>query len=216
MAEVLGGLLLLALVLALGIGAILGLVTFIIVIGDRGRQAEQAIRLKSLRERVKHLEERLEPVEAPRAEELVRAEPTPAPPPHPEPVPVEPAPAVPLAEDTGAKERLGAFGTDWARLEEALGRRWMTWAGVLALFLAAAFFVKYAFDAGWIGPAARVILGIVAGIVLLAGGEIAVRRRMAALGQGLMGGGLAILYVPLFASFSLYHLVPQAIAFAAM
>ncbi|MHC5033892.1 MAG: DUF2339 domain-containing protein [Planctomycetota bacterium] len=210
MAEVLGGLLLLALVLALAVGAVLGLVTFIIAIRDRGRQAEQAIRLKSLQERVKYLEERLEPVEEPARPESTSA------PPHPEPVPVERASAVPSAKDTAARERLGTLGTDWARLEEALGRRWMTWAGVVALFLAAGFFVKYAFDAGWVGPAARVILGIVAGIALLTVGEIAVRRRMAALGQGLMGGGLAILYVSLFASFSLYHLVPQPIAFGAM
>ena len=47
-------------------------------------------------------------------------------------------------------------------------------------------------------------------------GHLAVRRRLTALGQGLMGGGVAILYLSLYASFTLYHLVPQGAAFGGM
>lgn len=91
----------------------------------------------------------------------------------------------------------------WTELEESVGKRWMTWGGALALFLSAGFFLKYAFDNHWLGPTGRVALGLVAGVGLLAAGDQYIRRHMRTLGQGLMGGGLAILYVALFAAFSL-------------
>lgn len=100
--------------------------------------------------------------------------------------------------------------------EENVGKRWMTWAGALALFFSAAFFLKHAFENQWIGPSGRVILGIAAGILLLIAGDYHLRKGMRALGQGLLGGGLAILYVSLFAAFSFYRLMPQIPAFTAM
>ena len=104
----------------------------------------------------------------------------------------------------------------WEGLEEKVGKRWMTWAGALALFLSASFFLKYAFDNEWLGPTGRVVLGIVAGIAILIAGDYCLRRDMRALGQGLMGGALAILYVSLFGAFSLYKLLPQTPAFLSM
>ncbi len=102
----------------------------------------------------------------------------------------------------------------WTSFEETVGKRWMTWAGALALFLSAVFFVKYAFDNEWLGPTGRVVFGIVIGLALMIAGDVCTRRLMRALGIGLMGSALAVLYVSLFAAFSLYHLIPQAIAFA--
>ena len=92
----------------------------------------------------------------------------------------------------------------------------MTWAGALALFVSAGFFVKYAIDNEWLGQTARVVLGIVGGLVLLVAGDRFVRRGMRALGQGMIGGGLAVLYVSLFAAFALYKLMPQPVAFGSM
>lgn len=104
----------------------------------------------------------------------------------------------------------------WAELEESVGKRWMTWGGALALFLSAGFFLKYAFDNHWLGPTGRIALGLVTGAGLLAAGDRYIRREMRALGQGLMGGGLAILYVALFSAFSLYGMIQQIPAFGAM
>jgi len=105
---------------------------------------------------------------------------------------------------------------DLAAMEANLGKRWVTWAGVLTLFFGVAFFVRYAIDVGWLGPTTRVVLGVVLGIALLIAGDRAIRQPYRALGVGLMGGGLAVLYVSLYAAFSLYHLLPAPAAFCAM
>lgn len=104
----------------------------------------------------------------------------------------------------------------WAKLEQKLGTEWITWVGAVVLFLAAGLFVKYAFDHKWLGPWARVILGVVAGIAVVAAGERFIRRKMRAFGQGLIGTGLAILYVSLYAASGLYHLLPHSATFALM
>lgn len=124
---------------------------------------------------------------------------------------VAPGPVVEerIQADRGALRSGSGVGT----LEEAAGKRWMTFGGVLILFLAAVFFVKYAFDQRWFGPKARVILGVGFGLLLLSLGEVAIRRRMPALGKGLMGGGFATLHVALFAGFSLYELYGPTAAF---
>ncbi len=136
-------------------------------------------------------------------------------------VPSEPAapPIASAAKQHPSSGRASSAAHDqqwWANVEEALGKRWMTWAGALTLFLSVGFFVKYAFDNQWLGPTGRVVLGITAGLVLLAAGDYFVRDKMRALGQGLMGGGLGMLYVSIFAAFSLYQLIPQVPAFGSL
>lgn len=86
--------------------------------------------------------------------------------------------------------------------EAIVGKRWMTWIGAVILFFSAAFFLKYAFDNELIGPTGQVVLCALAGIAVLIGGTFLVRRNMQALGQGLMGLGLAILYVTFAAAAS--------------
>lgn len=204
---------------------------------NRDRINRQDMILETITRRLDRLEaspvkeERLAPPEAEREEEAVRVpsmepEPEPpvetaapdieydhgleaptSPPASPGPAPGQPAPVA--AARTGDREK-------WQKFEERIGKRWMIWAGMVVLFLAAGFFVKYAIDNYWLGPTARVVLGIITGIALLVLGDRFARRKKRALGQGLMGGGLAILYVSLFAAFSLYGLVPQAIAFLSM
>ena len=104
----------------------------------------------------------------------------------------------------------------WVKLEEKLGKQWMTWVGAVVLFLSAGFFVKYAFEHGWLTEWGRVILGVIAGIVVIILGERFLRRKMISLGQGLVGTGLAILYVSLYAAYGFYELLPQPIIFILM
>jgi len=102
-------------------------------------------------------------------------------------------------------------------LEQRIGARWATWVGIVVILVAAALFLKWAFDNAYLGPAARVGVGIVGGLVMLLGGVSLHRRRdVPYLSEGLSGGGLGCLYLSLFAAHSLYGLIGVAAAFGSM
>ncbi|TSC76430.1 MAG: membrane protein [Parcubacteria group bacterium Gr01-1014_31] len=100
-------------------------------------------------------------------------------------------------------------------LEARIGGQWLAKIGVLALLLGVSFFLKYAFDNNWIGPAGRVMIGVLFGVGLLGLGEY-FRPRYGAYGQALSGGGIAVLYLSAYASYGFYHLVPSSLAFVFM
>jgi len=102
-------------------------------------------------------------------------------------------------------------------LENAIGTRWIGRIGVLAILFGVAFFLKYSFDNKLIGETGRVILGIFWGAAFIGTGEYLQKKRNLVLyGQMLGGGGLAILYLSLYAAFALYHLNPAPLAAAGM
>ncbi|OGS41298.1 MAG: hypothetical protein A2506_11375 [Elusimicrobia bacterium RIFOXYD12_FULL_66_9] len=101
---------------------------------------------------------------------------------------------------------------DW----EALAGVWFNRVGILALVLGVAFFLKYAFEHRWLNETARVILGLLSGIVMTATGDRLCRTGPRAYGQSLVGGGLSILYLSLYGAYGYYHLIGQSEAFAAM
>ncbi len=109
-----------------------------------------------------------------------------------------------VAEKRPAKPR------EW---EQILGGSWLARIGVLAIIIGIGFFLKYAFDNNWLGPQARVILGTVAGLVMLWLG-FHWRKRYPIMTQVLSGGGIAVLYLSIFASFATYHLVNVYVAVA--
>jgi len=190
------------------IGGVLGIIGFGLALGARRGVRAARRELADLRRRI---QEPGGPAVGPAPESAREPEPIPQPAP-PAPEPIRPPPAVPPEPAISA-----AAEKEWlARVEETVGKRWMTWLGGLALFLSAAFFVKYAVDNQWLGPTTRVALGIVFGIALLVLGDRCIRRKMRPLGQGLMGAGLAVLYVSLFAAFAWFDLIGQPTAFAAM
>ena len=86
-------------------------------------------------------------------------------------------------------------------IEQVIGQRWMTWAGAVVLIFAAGFFVKYAFSKWLYDPSVRTALGVIFGIGVVVGGDRFVRKTWTALGQGLIGTGLGILYLSIFAGF---------------
>jgi uncharacterized membrane protein len=96
--------------------------------------------------------------------------------------------------------------------EQIFGGNWLARIGVLALIIGVAFFLKFAFDNDWIDPTGRVILGIVAGLAMLAGGY-RWQKRYPVLAQAISGGGIAILYLSIFAAFATYELIALYPAF---
>jgi uncharacterized membrane protein len=99
-------------------------------------------------------------------------------------------------------------------LEGRIGGRWLLYTGVLVLLLGVSFFLKYAFDNEWINETGRVLAGAFAGIAFIAGGLLLARRDLAAFGQALIGTGLAILYLAIYAALMFYALIGTATAFA--
>ena len=95
--------------------------------------------------------------------------------------------------------------------EQILGGNWLARIGILALIIGIGFFLKYAFDNNWLGPAARVILGVAAGVFLLWLG-FHWRKRYPIMTRVLSGGGIAVQYLSIFASFAIYDLINIYIA----
>jgi len=102
-------------------------------------------------------------------------------------------------------------------VESAIGTRWIGRIGVLAIIIGVAFFLKYSFDNRLIGETGRVLLGLFWGAVFIGTGEYLQKKRNLELyGQTLSAGGLAVLYLALYAAFALYHLIPAPLAAAGM
>lgn len=102
------------------------------------------------------------------------------------------------------------------QLETKLGLTVLNRVGVITLVLGVAFFFKWAVDNNWIGPAGRVMLGVVAGFSALALADFLWRKGQQIFAQGVTATGIAVLYISFYAAFSFYHLIPLAFAFILM
>ncbi len=98
--------------------------------------------------------------------------------------------------------------------ETKLGLTILNRVGVITLVLGVAFFFKWAVDNNWIGPAGRVILGVLASFAILGVADLLWRKGQQVFAQGITGTGIAVLYLSLYAAFGFYHLIGQTIAFA--
>ena len=117
--------------------------------------------------------------------------------------PASPEPAVPDSSERDDHELRRLFSVDW---EVILGGNWLARIGILAVVIGVGFFLKLAFDNNWIEDAGRVALGVVGGLALLGGGEY-ISKRYPIYSQSLSGGGVAILYLTIFAAFAFYGFI---------
>jgi len=97
--------------------------------------------------------------------------------------------------------------------EMRLGATWFNRIGAVILLLAVVFFVKYSFDQGWLGPLTRVLMGAATGSLLIAGGEFALARSLRQFAVGLIGAGVAMLYVAAYSAHAFYGLIETNTAF---
>lgn len=91
-----------------------------------------------------------------------------------------------------------------------------TRVGAGALVLGVLYFFKYAVDNEWIGPAGRVMAGVLVGLGVIVGAEIIRAKSKSGFVHALSGVGLAILYVSAYASATWYDLVGIEVAFGAI
>jgi uncharacterized membrane protein len=96
-------------------------------------------------------------------------------------------------------------------LEQWFGQRGLLAVGVAALLVAAAFFLKYAFDRGWISPLLRSLLAIVSGIAVAAWGHERITQGMRRYGASLIGAGGGLVFLGLWAAAGPYALVERRV-----
>jgi uncharacterized membrane protein len=201
----------LLLLLVLGIPA-LGVAGFVLSINQRQTIAMLQAEVGRLASRMDVLERaavepppEAEAVPEPEPELVAEPEPVPEGEPEAEPEPEVEAPAA-AAAPVAAKPSL----------EERLASRWFVWLGAVALALAGLFLILYAVEHGWLGPTARVVLGLMLGIALAAGGEWTRRRpwqlRFAAehtdyVPGALAGAGLFVAFASIYGAYELYGLI---------
>nr|WP_305890926.1 DUF2339 domain-containing protein [Methylomonas sp. WSC-7] len=101
-------------------------------------------------------------------------------------------------------------------MEYAVASNWLLRIGVLILVTGIGFFLKYSIDNGMLGEQARVALSVLAGVGMIIGGVRLVGGNYHLFSQGLLGGGIAVLYFSVFAAHSFYHLLDVYPTFALM
>lgn len=89
---------------------------------------------------------------------------------------------------------------------------WFARIGAFAIFLGAAFAFKYAVDRNLISPAGRIAIGVLLGAAFIGWGEWARRKTWPLFAQAVAGGGVAIMYLSVWAGYQLYDLMSPALA----
>lgn len=182
------------------------------------QEFEQLIQqIRELTNRVYRIESLLrvsEPAAAPPSPkteraEVVQPERPAAPPPQPvtpRPVTAHPPPIIPPA----------SVAKPSSDLESQIGSHWLNRIGIAAVLVGVSFFLKYAFENNWIGPAGRIAIGLIAGIAVVLWSERFRTHGYNIFSYSLKAVGIGVLYLSLWAAFQMYHLMPSTAVFACM
>lgn len=103
-----------------------------------------------------------------------------------------------------------------AEWEAFVGGRLLNRIGALAIIVGIGFFLKHAFDNQWISEPVRVLIGVAAGAACLVFAWRTHQKGFTVFSQGLVGSGIGILYLSVYATFKLYALLPQIPSFFLM
>ena len=131
--------------------------------------------------------------------------------------PAEPKPASPAMPNI--PPRLAAIPSQRQSspdLESRIGSHWLNRIGIAAVLIGVSYFLKFAFDNNWIGPAGRIAIGLLAGIAIVVWSERFRHRGYRVFSYSLKAVGIGVLYLSLYAAFQVYSLVPGGVAFIMM
>jgi len=112
-----------------------------------------------------------------------------------------------LVQSSAAKES----AIDW---ENLVGRKWALWVGVAAVFMAMVYFLPGVWS--HLPNGARLAVGFLTGLAFLMAGELTRTHTARGFSEGMIGGGLAILYLTIWAGEQHYHLLSFDFAFGLM
>ncbi len=115
--------------------------------------------------------------------------------------------AEPVAERVPAEPSLVAQA--WALLT---GGNPLARIGIAMLFVGLVFLIGYAADQGYLPVEVRLLATASAGLALVVAGWL-LRRKAEVYAVTLQGGGVAVMYLTVFAAFQLYEVLPPAPAF---
>ena len=189
---------------------IIAIAAFVMVLNLGGRMRRHEARFAALEARLggeaAGLAPLVPPVTEPKPQEAAAGAPKPDEAKEPEaPPPVPPTPSKPKPS-----------------LEERFGTQWVVWAGGIALALGGFFLVRYSIEQGWFGPEARLALGAVIALALIAAGEWTRRNalksglaglRSADIPSVLMAAGTTTAYATIYAAYALYGFLGPLAAF---
>jgi uncharacterized membrane protein len=138
------------------------------------------------------------PAEAPRPQ-------TAAPPPIAPASPSRPAPPAAKPKEPGFIDQL----------LENVQRNWMAWLGGICVSLAGIFLVIYGIEQGYLGPTARIVAAVIAGLALHGAADYFRRKTNDShpAFAAMAGGGSITLYAALFAALELYNLFEPGTTF---
>lgn len=94
-------------------------------------------------------------------------------------------------------------------LEQWFGARGLLLVGVVALLAATGFFLNYAFERGWIPPWVRVTGAVASGIGVAVAGERLITRAMRRYGLALVGTGMGLAYLGIWAAAGPFAMLPR-------
>ena len=173
---------------------------------------EQKDAIEQLERRVATLENMVRRLTFVATGEQLRGTRAPAPAPAP-PSPSSPQPPARLFPIATVADKARAGSED---LEQWFGQRGLLAVGVAALLIAAALFLKYAFDRGWIPPLVRSVGAVVAGIAVAAWGHERILKGMRRYGAAMIGAGGGLVYLGLWAAAGPYALMERRIGIVAL
>jgi len=101
-------------------------------------------------------------------------------------------------------------------LESRFGLTVINRVGAVTVAIGIILFFKFAADNNWIGATGGLIVGLLAGMLLIAAAEWLRWRNQEVFAQGVAGCGLAILYIVFYAAHAYYHLIGLPLSFAGL
>lgn len=107
------------------------------------------------------------------------------------------------------------FSKTKSDFEKFIGENLINKIGIIIIVLGIAIGAKYAIDKHLISPLTRILLGYLAGILLL-GFSLRLRKKYENFSAVLLSGSAAVLYFITYTAYGFYDLIPQIIAFALM
>jgi len=144
------------------------------------------------------------------------------------PTSVKPQQSVASQQET-AMERIFQKIWDWIVVAEeyrrpevpaefAIATAWLVRFGIIIVVMAVGFGLQLSISSGLLGPHGRVALALLCGSAFVALGLRNMTKKLALLGQGFIGGGLAMFYFAFFAGSMMYklELMPIGVAFGCM